>query len=393
MNDKNTLNKYLIAFENSLSDNIFCKLTLANYQGNEELKNIYVKRILIKGEDKLSFTYRNKTNDIVKNYAYAEGFSIVHKYLENGTFKIANLFTIDFDLSFEFQTADKIIVKKKKPSITVLPSATHDKKKQHILSSLDKSYLYHLAITDDKGIVLKHAQDKYRQINNYVELLSSMLKELNVTDTLNVVDMGAGKGYLTFALYDYLTTVLKLNVNVTGVEFRADLVKLCNDISQQSGFKNLHFEQGTIESYDKTNNQVLIALHACDTATDEAIYKGISSDAELIVVAPCCHKQIRREIEKNKAANELDFITRYGIFLERQAEMVTDGIRVLIMEYYGYHTKVVEFISDAHTPKNVMLIGIKKKNAVLRSEKLEELKKVKSYFGITQHHLEKLLNI
>jgi protein-L-isoaspartate O-methyltransferase len=393
MKDKSALEKYLIAIEQALNDNIFVKLTLASYQGHEQLKNIYVKRILIKGENKLSFTYRNKTNDLVKNYGYQEGLSILKSHLENGTFKLANLFTIDFDLSFEFQTADKIIVKKKKPSISVLPSASHDKQKHRIISSLEKSYLYHLAITDEKGNVLKHAQDKYKQINNYVELLSSMLKELSVTDTLNVVDMGAGKGYLTFALYDYLTTVLKLNVNVTGVEFREELVKLCNDISLQSGFKNLHFEQGTIESYSKTNNQVLIALHACDTATDEAIYKGISSNAALIVVAPCCHKQIRRELEKNKVKNELDFLTKYGIFLERQAEMVTDGIRVLIMEYYGYHTKVVEFISDAHTPKNVMLIGAKKKNAVLHPEKLEELKKVKSYLGITQHHLEKLMNI
>lgn len=393
MNEKSALEKYLIAIEQALNDNIFVKLTLAGYRGHEQLKNIYVKRILIKGEDKLSFTYRNKTNDIVKNYGYQEGLSILKSNLENGTFKLANLFTIDFDLSFEYHSAEKITVKKKKPSITVLPSVSHDKQKHRIISSLEKSYLYHLAITDEKGTVLKHAHDKYKQINNYVELLSSMLKELSVTDTLNVVDMGAGKGYLTFALYDYLTTVLKLNVNVTGVEFRDELVKFCNDISEQSGFKNLHFEQGTIESYKQTNNQVLIALHACDTATDEAIYKGISSNAELIVVAPCCHKQIRRELEKNKVKNELDFLTRYGIFLERQSEMITDGIRVLIMEYFGYHTKVVEFISDAHTPKNAMLIGVKKKNAVLHPEKLEELKKVKSYFGVTQHHLEKLMNI
>lgn len=393
MNEKSALEKLLIAVEQALNNNIFVKLTLASYQGHEQLKNIYVKRILIKGENKLSFTYRNKTNDIVKNYSYKEAFSIVNQYLESGTFKLANLFTIDFDLSLEYHSAEKITIKKKKPSITVLPSASHDKQKHRLISTLEKSYLYHLAITDEKGIVLKHAQDKYKQINNYVELLSSMLKELSVTDTLNVVDMGAGKGYLTFALYDYLTTVLKLNANITGVEFRDELVKLCNDISQRSGFKNLRFEQGTIESYTKTNNQVLIALHACDTATDEAIYKGISSDAELIVVAPCCHKQIRKEIEKNKVTNELDFLTRYGIFLERQAEMITDGMRVLIMEYYGYHTKVVEFISDAHTPKNVMLIGVKKKNAVLHPKKLEELKKIKSYFGITQHHLEKLMNI
>jgi hypothetical protein len=139
---------------------------------------------------------------------------------------------------------------------------------------------------------------------------------------------------------------------------------------------------------------LLIALHACDTATDDAIYKGITSGAELIVVAPCCHKQIRREIEKGKASNELDFLTKYGIFLERQSEMVTDGIRALILEYYGYKTKVFEFISDAHTPKNVLVVGTKvKEGSADKAAILARIKETKQYFGIGYHHLEKLFGL
>jgi len=174
-----------------------------------------------------------------------------------------------------------------------------------------------------------------------------------------VADMGSGKGYLTFALYDYLTNSLGMNTEITGVEYRHDLVNLCNDISEKSAFTQLKFTQSTIEDFDPKNTNILIALHACDTATDDAIAKGIEAEADLIVVAPCCHKQIRREMEKSKAQNDLQFLTQHGIFMERQAEMVTDGIRALVLEYFGYSTKVFEFISDTHTPKNAMIIGMK----------------------------------
>ena len=206
--------------------------------------------------------------------------------------------------------------------------------------------------------------------------------------------MGAGKGYLTFALYDYLVNVLNLNAIVTGVEYRKDLVELCNEIAQKSNFKDLNFKQGTIIDSDTSNATVLIALHACDTATDDAIYKGINSQCDLIVVAPCCHKQIRRELEKHKTKNDMDFLVKHGIFLERHAEMLTDGIRSLILEYFGYTTKVFEFISDAHTPKNVMIVAEKKnKTESQKQEILSKLKETKAYFGIGTHYLEKLTEL
>ena len=144
-----------------------------------------------------------------------------------------------------------------------------------------------MGITDAQGNVYKNAQDKYKQINHYIEILSSLLKNLPERAVTNIVDMGAGKGYLTFALYDYRNNVLGKPAQVTGVEFRKDLVELCNDIAKKSGFDDLHFEEGTIENYaPQSEINVLIALHACDTATDEAIYQGITANADLIVVAP-----------------------------------------------------------------------------------------------------------
>ena len=158
--------------------------------------------------------------------------------------------------------------------------------------------------------------------------------------------------------------------------------------------EKLHFEEGTIADYNSAGTNMLIALHACDTATDDAIYKGITAGSDLIVVAPCCHKQIRREMEKNKAENDIGFLTKYGNFLERQAEMVTDGIRALILEYFGYKTKVFEFISDVHTPKNVMIVGIKnQRDAPEKESILKKIHEAKAYFGIDYHHLEKMAGI
>jgi len=392
MNEKIT--GFIEACKNSLSDLTFVKLSLGNYKGTEEnLKNIYVKRILIKNEEKLSFTYRYKTRDIVKNFSISEGTSKVQEAMSNG-FRVATLLTTGFDLSYENLHDKKFILRKNPPSILTVPSADHDRNKNRLISSNDKPYLTELKITDENGKVLVNSQDKYKQINHYIEILSSLLKEIPSSETVKVVDMGSGKGYLTFALYDYLTNVLKIDAEVTGVEFRQDLVDLCNKIAVNTGFKKLGFQQGTIENFDSTGTNILIALHACDTATDDAIFKGISAGADLIVVAPCCHKQIRRQMETHKTSNNLDFLIKYGIFLERQAEMVTDGIRALILEYFGYKTKVFEFISDAHTPKNVMIVGIKNPNSQEKDIRiLEKIKEARSYFGIEYHHLEKLLKI
>lgn len=382
----NTL-EFISLFEASLADDSFVKLSLDQYKGTESgLKSIHVRRIIIKREEKLSFTYRYKTRDIVKNYAKVDAVLNIHDALQNG-FAFGALCTTAFDV-----VLDQKSLKRKAASQTEKPSLSHDRNKERLIAPEGKAYLQALKITDATGQVFKNAQDKFRQINKYVELLSGHLKELPVSKPLKIIDMGAGKGYLTFALYDYLLS-LGTKAEVIGVEYRSDLVTLCNNIAKDSGFDGLHFAEGTVMNYDCTGANAVIALHACDTATDDAIYKGIKAGAELIVVAPCCHKQIRREMEEGKAQNELDFLTRHGTFMERQAEMVTDGIRAMILEHYGYTTKVFEFISDAHTPKNVMIVGVKDKAHKSSSETLQKIKDAKVFFGIKTHHLEKLLGL
>lgn len=376
----------------SIEDNNFVKISLANYRGDEkDLKKILVKRIIIKSEQKLSFTYRHKTRDIVKNYGIKEAIAIISDYMTKG-FKTATLFTIDADCILEIHSEAKAKIHNNKPTFTELPPLSHDRTKERkIDSGIEKLYLHYLGITDTQGKVNVKSQDKFKQINHYIEILSSLFKEFPKEEKLLIADMGSGKGYLTFGLYDYLTNEIKLNVEVTGVEFRKELVNLCNDVSKKSEFANLKFVESTIETFVIDKLDVLIALHACDTATDDAIAKGISAGAKVIVVAPCCQHQIRQEMEKSNKKNQLSMITKHGIFLERQAELITDGIRALVLEYFGYKTKVVEFIADAHTHKNIMIIAEKSNQKVNQTEILEQINALKTEFGISFFELEKIL--
>lgn len=391
-----SLQQFETGITSALADGSFIKISLGNYKGLErDLKNIYVRVIQVKRQEKLSFTFRYKTKDVVKNYSYDEGITLLVEHIVNG-FAMSTLFTTLMDLSLvQRKGGIEYDLINKPASLTLQPSLSHNKEKVRLLSAdIEKKYLQELNITDAKGEVFKNAQDKYKQINQYISLLSPLLQDLKDVELQHVVDMGSGKGYLTFALYDYLHNVMKLNTQVTGVEYRPDLVELCNRIAVNSGFNALRFEEGTIQEFETERIDLLIALHACDTATDDAIFKGISSGARLIVVAPCCHKQIRREMTASKTKNELSFITKHGIFLERQAEMVTDGIRALILEYFGYKTKVMEFISGVHTPKNVLVVGVKhKEDEAKKLEVLEKIKAAKAYFGIGHHYLERLFNL
>lgn len=347
------------------------------------LQKILIRETVIKGVRKLSFTYRYKTRDEVKNYGPDEAETLIAAALEK-EFKSANLFTLDFDCAYP-------AMKKTKASVQDKPDTAHDRTKNRIVKTDGKFYLHALGITDENGNVLKTAQDKYKQIDKYVEIVSALFKDLAKDKEIRIADMGAGKGYLTFALYDYLSTE-GWSVSMTGVEYRADLVTLCNKIAKEAGFTGLGFVEGIIGSYNAPLD-VLIALHACDTATDDAIAAGVKAGAKIIVVAPCCHKQIRKEMEKGTGSKNLSPILRHGIFMERTAEMVTDSIRALALEHAGYAVKVFEFISDEHTPKNAMITAVKAKQGRKNKDALSGIKTLKGVFGIENHFIEQALGL
>ena len=367
------------------------KLVLSNKRDKDsDLKSLIATIVKLKVGFRLQIVYRHNTKDITKNHTFEEGLVVINEMFATH-FLNGQINANRENVTLTTNPKGKIKLSIKEPTLQPLATFSHDNVKDRWIETSQNIYLRELGITNAKGEVRHQMSDKFKQINQYIELLSPEIKELKNLDELQIVDMGSGKGYLTFALYDYLHNHLKKKIKFTGVESREDLVNVCNTIAQRAEFEDLKFITGTIEKAVIDKIDVLIALHACDTATDEAIYRGIDSDASLIVCAPCCHKQIRKEFN---VTNELSHVVKYGILKERQAEIITDSLRALLLEAYGYKTKVFEFISTEHTPKNLMIVGRKvHSNNPDKENILETVQAIKKIYGIEKHYLETLLNI
>ena len=372
----------------SVANQSFIKMTLSKYVGAEkELKNIYLRLVEIKNERKMCFLFRYKTNDITQNFDFDAAFEKIEKIIGNDFLNV-DIFTQKEDFSiFYNKKREPTLVTKKASIATQTLDLQHNKNKNRTFLPSKNIYLQQLGISNANGEILKEGQKKYKQIDKYIEIIDATIRQHPLSETPHIVDMGAGKGYLTFALYDHLQHTLKKETTMTGIELRENLVDFCNDLSKKCQFSALNFVAQDIFDYKPAKIDMLIALHACDIATDIAIAKGIQSEAEIIVVAPCCHKQIRKEMDTQ---SEMAAITKFGIMEERQAELLTDGIRALLMEAHGYQVKALEFVSVEHTPKNMMLIGVKKK---ANPDALAKIQAIKAQFGIKIHYLETLLSV
>lgn len=389
----NTQEKFELILGSSIENQEFIKLTLGKYTGKEDgLTKIIVRIVQFKSSIKLSFTYSYKTKEIVKNYLISEGIKLI-KTLAGSEFMSIRLFSLTQDVQLEYGKDQNPKLKFIKPTFTnpvdTAPQE-HDRKKKRYIASENNLYLTALGITNSQGNIVKTMEDKFRQINKFVEIINGLIESsgLAAKSHISVVDMGSGKGYLTFAIYDFLNNILDKEASVIGIESRIHLVDFCNSVAQSVEFKDLHFKQGNISNYSAEKSDITIALHACDTATDDAIYKGIQSDSSLIILAPCCHKQVRKEIHPNIVLKDL---LKSGILLERQSEIVTDGLRALLLELSGYKTKVFEFIAAEHTSKNIMIVGIKSNQSINKEQIIGQIQEIKKLYGIQFHYLETLL--
>lgn len=378
---------FLGAVKSAIENKSFAKITLSKPRvAAENIENVYVRLVVIRNAENLSFTYRFRTNDQTKNFDVAGGLKELQSLLERSFFN-SRLFTLGEDVVLQVSRKGTASLLRTKPSIAETPSVTHDREKTKRALPGD-SYLKTLGIMDAAGNLVPKMADKYKQINKYLEIVDSLLEPAALPSTINIVDMGSGKGYLTFALYDYLKNKRGLDVRVKGIELRKELVDQCNALAASCRFENLAFVSEAIDQSDEKKIDILIALHACDTATDDAIAKGIVANASLIICAPCCHKQIRQQV---KGKEQESPIMKYGIFKERQFEMVTDTIRALILEKKNYQTKIFEFISNEHTRKNVMLVGTKTDRDVDEAAMNEKINSIKEAYQIDYHYLEKII--
>ena len=379
-----SMNELLQITEEAILTKQLVKITLSKSYRKDIVK-VVIKPVELKGELCFNFHFTYTTNDQTKNYTDQETLEEFKVIASN--FKAINVYTSQKHYTYlvNKKGKGKLLKTKQNEEVQSLIK-THDREKIK-RAPLNSPYLFHLGVATKEGQLIPKMADKYRQINKYLEIIDDMLKNYT-SQQIKVVDMGSGKGYLTFALYDFLSKK-GLNTQVVGVEFRPDLVDKCNAVAEKCGFNQLKFVEGTIDSYKDSGIDLLIALHACDTATDDAIYKGLIANSKYVICAPCCHKQLRKSTKGQSFDNPL---MRFGIFQERQFEMLTDTIRALILESKGYKTKVFEFVSNEHTRKNIMLIGERKAAALIDDVVVrDKIERLKSQYGLGQHYLENLL--
>ena len=349
--------RFFNALHQAANDGSLTKLTLGKYRGADStVKNLFVRPVTLKAGPHLCFLWRHQTQDITKNLATAAGLQEVDRLI--GTdFYDAHLFTPAQTGQLETQKDGTFRVKMKLTASTP-PSAPipHDRSKTRPIDP-SAGWLQALGITNPQGQPRTGQAPKFRQIQKFAEVLQHLLDESGLNSSadsprLRIADMGSGKGYLTFATAD----LLRDRADVSGIERRAALVDTCNREAQAHALTNLTFATGEIAPTAPRigNLDVLIALHACDTATDDALAAGIAAGARLLVVSPCCQKELRPQLT---APPVLAPALRHGIFQERQSEFVTDALRALLLEAQGFTTKVFEFVSTEHTAKNLMLVA------------------------------------
>ena len=329
------------------------KLTLGKPSGGDPtLSNLFVRPVALKSGPRFSFVWRHTTRDVTKNFGADEALHLLESLI-GSAFLDAHLFTAK--QSAQLETGPGISRIRLKPR-TAPPTAPigNDRPKNRPIAQASP-WLRALGVTDASGRPLAAMTDKFRQIERFAEILGHLLKEAPLEDgrVLRVFDMGCGKGYLTFAA----SALLGDRASVCGIEARASLVEFCSRTAAEHGFSNrLSFRVGSIAETDVGAADILIALHACDTATDDALAKGVEAGAALLVVAPCCQKEIRPQLVSPPV---LSAALKHGIFEERHAEFVTDALRAQLLEWAGYRTRVIEFISTEHTAKNTMITAVK----------------------------------
>jgi SAM-dependent methyltransferase len=377
----------------ALSDGTFVKLTLSKpRQGAlpDGPRQVFARPVDLRAGPHLSLLFRHPTRDVTRNVPLAAARDEIAALLAD-TFANAHLFTTGADLELATNKRGEARLQRHAATFTEAPDARHDRAKRYVLDPKTSPWLRELGIVSPEGHVKSDKADKYRQLQSIVKHVDELVDGagLRTRPRLRVVDFGCGKAYLTFALYDYFNTHLGVPTEVVGVDRNAALMETCAGVAARVGYDRLTFTCSSVEEYDPGTADVIVALHACDTATDLALYRGVTSGAALIVTVPCCQKELRPQLRP--PADELPLL-RHDTFKDRYAQMLTDGLRALLMDGEGYRTRVFEFISDAHTHRNVMIAAVRpERGENRRAERRAEAEALKARYGLTEQRLDRLL--
>lgn len=284
----------------------------------------------------------------------------------------------------------KATVKSKKAACIETQNLEHNRKKQYIIEEgTAVPFMIDLGVMTESGKIIRTRYDKYRQINRFLEFIEDILPELPTDRTVHIIDFGCGKSYLTFAMYYYLKVLKHYDIRITGLDLKQKVIEDCQALADRYGYDGLQFLCGDIADYNGTDEvDMVVTLHACDTATDYALYKAVKWHASVILSVPCCQHELNRKMQ----CETLSGAFQYGLIKERTAALMTDAMRGQLLEMKGYKTQLLEFIDMEHTPKNILIRGVKSRGLlpkVARKQQMENYQKCRDFFG-AELTLEKL---
>ncbi|CEK32307.1 SAM dependent methyltransferase [[Clostridium] sordellii] len=341
-----------------ITDDNIIKVVISNKLN----KDIEYNKINIELKEKNNIEYYQveKYTDKQVFHENIEKDMLNEKMLEfiDGKYKQVGAWSEEYTYDLKISKKGKVFLGRKKSDNSKLVNKSHNREKNYILKEgMIIQPLIDLGVFTKDGKVVNSKYDKYKQINRFIEIIDDEIKKNNDKE-LTILDFGCGKSYLTFVLYYYFVEIKKINVKMIGLDLKADVIKKCNEIAKKYNYKNLHFELGDINGYKYTDNvDMVITLHACDTATDYALYNAIKWNAKMIFSVPCCQHEFNSQMK----SEDLSILTRYGIIKERVAALMTDAVRGNLLEAIGYKTQLLEFIDIAHSPKNILIRASKSK--------------------------------
>lgn len=352
--------------------------TISNPRNNSKYIKGYIRPVEIKRNSMMQIELFTKTQSFAHNYNYDEFSEIINTIMLDSFFQL-NIITNEYNYSFKYTKKNHLLSNKiKNKEIKTLLNVSHNKQKKYILNDGNIiPPLVDLGVMTQDGKIVPSYYDKYRQINRFLEIIDDTIKAFKEQE-LNIIDFGCGKSYLTFIVYYYLVNIKNIKTNIVGLDLKADVIKKCNEIAKNYGYNSLNFEIGDISLYKPHFRvDIIITLHACDVATDYAMYHAIKLHSKYLLSVPCCQHEINNQIKKSSS-----FLASYGIVKERMSALLTDTIRAKLLEYSGYNVDILEFVDFDASPKNLLVRAKYTGNS--NAKALDEVKQILDEFTIDQ---------
>ncbi|MGN0203945.1 MAG: class I SAM-dependent methyltransferase [Coprococcus sp.] len=375
----------------SVLTSMLVDIIISGARGSSGFTKIKVRPVKIKGI--IYFQAAKYTDKQVfhENLTADEALDLIGRWLVSD-FRQAQIRMQDRNISVLVSKKGKVTVKTKSLPNSRSQNLEHNRTKRYILEEgIAVPFLVDLGVMTDSGKIVRTKYDKYRQINRFLEFIEDILPELPKGRTLRIIDFGCGKSYLTFAMYYYLKELKGYDLNVTGLDLKETVIAECQALADRYGYDGLHFLCGDIADFEGEDSvDMVVTLHACDTATDYALYKAVRWKAGVILSVPCCQHELNRKMKCDTLAGAF----QYGLIQERTAALMTDAMRGQLLEIKGYRTQLLEFIDMEHTPKNILIRAVRSQKMMLpavRKQRIQQYETCREFFG-TALTLERLLN-